>query len=283
MNPKDDQTPQSNKIFDVMRPGKAPANPTSRPFVGSGSNVKDFDFADKPSNSISKFGRTENESDASVDEQKPGAPEIDFSNAPSESHKNMLDLDKDAPDSDLSKIQSELSNSPSSTEPKHSTDFKPDNFETSNTDLDDDTPNTDADDQYLGLDPQDDDLFNESPEEDRAVDNRQNEKSAQSTNERRKTKNQTTKQSDNSKPQKDTDVKNTNIPREDDLTQAQPVTSAATGQMIVSQHARHPHLWAELLAVLVIVALIAGIANLLLDAGLISLEGVPRTDFFSEN
>jgi hypothetical protein len=281
MNPKDDQTPQSNKIFDVMRPGKTPASPTSRPVVSSSSNVKDFDFADKPADSISEFGNMGNRLDEGVGGHKPGAPDLESADVSSEPRKNMIALDKEAPDSDLSKVQSEFSGVTGDS--RHNTDFKPDDYETSVADLDEDemsNANTD-DDEGLGLQ---DDLFGEqSEEETNAVkDNRQNEKSPQSTNDRRKTKTDNTRQTD-SKANKDSRLQNTRA--EDDFNNQtdEPNNSVTTGQMIVSQHSRHPHLWAELFAVLVILALLAGIVNLLLDAGLITLEGVPHTDFFSED
>lgn len=288
MSPKDDQTPQSNKIFDVMRPGKAPASPTSRPVVGSGANVKDFDFADKPANSISKFGNDDFDFEMPKGDsgQKPGAPEMDFPGTSDQPAKKMIDLDQDAPDDDLSKIQSELGKTTESNEPKHSTDFKPDEFETSNTELDDEEMLKSEDETSdQDLEPSDD-FFNEQPPEESSTDNngnRQNEKPSQQTNDRRKAKTETNKQPDNSKPNKDSRPQNTSPKFEDDSVQSQPVANAATGQMIVSQHSRHPHLWAELFAILAIIVLLAGILNLLLDAGLVTLDGIPHTDFFSED
>lgn len=50
---------------------------------------------------------------------------------------------------------------------------------------------------------------------------------------------------------------------------------------IVSQHAKHRTLWLEILSVLIILILLAAIANLLLDAEIIKTDlNIPHTDFF---
>lgn len=42
------QTSKPAKVFDVLRPGKAPAHATSRPVVGNRQTVRDLDFSERP-------------------------------------------------------------------------------------------------------------------------------------------------------------------------------------------------------------------------------------------
>jgi len=271
MNPKQDNQTPSKKYFDVARPGKTPANPSSRPVVG-GPTVKDFDFANKPAdNSISKFG---NEPDETVNEG------FSPTSKPAEPQKNHIDLDNESSGDDLSQVQSELGQPGE----HKGTAFKPDDYETSlpNSEEAEEVEETIDSEPELDQSSSDDDYLAE--ETNGQQDERQassSEKDSNRSSKKESKKSEKRQQKFAEKNQKD-DRYRSDAPA--DQPPAQPASSISSGQMVVSQHVgRHATLWAEVFAVLVILLLLAGIINLLLDSGLIALEGIPRTDFFSEN
>lgn len=249
----------------MARPGKTPANPSSRPVVG-GRTVKDFDFADKPAdNSISKFGNLQDDSGNE-----------DFSpDKSAEPQKNRIDLDDEPSKGDLSQVQSELGQPGE----HKGTDFKPDDYETSLPSNEEVDETADGEPELDQNSTEDEDLGEETNDQqgDRQESSSQKESNRSSKKESRKSEKRQKSAEKNQKNDRYT------ADRSADQA-AQSVSNISNGQMVVSQHVgRHATLWAELFAVLVILLLLAGILSLLLDAGLIALEGIPRTDFFSEN
>lgn len=265
MNPKQDNQLQAKKYFDVAPPGKTPASPSSRPVVG-GPSVKDFDFADKPADaSLSKFGGQ------SDDYNKPDSEDFEMSSQPEAPSKNRLDLDSESTNDDISQVQSELGK-PGEHE---GTAFKPDNYETSSPTEDggenaDEESSTDNDQPDLLSEPEEEPSntqdYNREPSEPKETSSKKDSKKAENR-----------KKTNSSKVPKEERYKSTDRPSEP--TQPMPIN---TGQMVVSQHTGSGAIWAELFALLVIILLLAGILNLLLDAELIALDGVPHTDLFSE-
>lgn len=262
MNPKQDNQSSVKKYFDVAPPGKTPANPSSRPVVG-GPSVKDFDFADKPADvSMSKFGEQSDDSS-----QTAGFTAANQAEQPA---KNRINLDTEAANDDISQVQSELGKPGD----HKGTAFEPNDFETT-------LPTEDEGDNPDQETPNDDqpDLLNESDEEssNQQGDNQEASAPKESSSKKESKKSESRQKANNNKAPKDQRSK-ADKPAEP-VAQPLPIN---TGQMVVSQHTGSGAIWAELFALLVIILLLAGILNLLLDAGLIALDGIPHTDIFSE-
>lgn len=263
MNPKDDNQTTQRKYFDVAPPGKAPASSNSRQYYSDKPPVKDFDFSDKPADAPILKSDTQDELTKTNSDKKPGAPEITSQPDESdESSRNTLDLDEADSNTDLSKIQSEFNNSDDS---QHHTDFRPSDFETS-------APSPDDLDEMSEDESIEQDV---EPEKERSGSAQKRSGNQSSSKQKSESSN---KASDSSSKQGKAD--------KGDITSERPQSMPNTviGEMVVSQHSKHGtgRLLAELFAVLVILLLLAGIINLLLDAGLLTLNGIPHTDFFSE-
>jgi hypothetical protein len=244
------------KVFDITRPGKTPASATSRPVISSRQAVKDQDFSADPDKSsllnpkqkITIQSKEDTDKENKSDDTRRSAPQPEEKPVapPSVPDKAESPAKPDAHPAPASSASQAPGAPPLTEQPSEQSPSK-----------DDEAPN-------LGS---------------AALDGAQTEENAvqatASTQPPAETAPKALTQSETESTPQKAPASDKSEPAHMNLPQ-----HFASENVVVSHHRKHQNLWAEILAVLIILLLLAAILNVLLDAEIIQTNLIPHTNWF---